>query len=138
MFYLGNYLLLKRDPGLPETMYLCYFADRSLEWYPEWSIDLGSPVAQRVVTTVDLKISGGPVGIYRRLFEKGEVLVNPTQSPITVQLPKPMQQVTPEGGGAVGKDGTVTPTPSLVHEPAASSVVVAPKSAVILLHPVSL
>lgn len=58
-------------------------------------------------------------------------------SSLPLQLDNPMQQVTPKGGGAVGKDGAVTPAPNLVHEPRASSVVVPAKSAVILLHHVN-
>ena len=48
MFYLGNYLLLKRDPGLPETLYLCYFAQSPLEWYAATSSTVLSAMTTRL------------------------------------------------------------------------------------------
>ena len=107
MFYLGNYMLLKRDPGLAETTYLCYFAHSTLEWYPEWELELGMPTAAAPRTAAGLKRPGA-AGIYQRAFEKGLVLVNPTKQPIKVQLQRTMHNAIPQGGGKVGADGSVS------------------------------
>jgi hypothetical protein len=72
-YYLGNYLLVKGH-----YTYLDYFADGPLEWYPEWSVDLGTPT-----TSV---ASLASAGVYRRDFTKGSVLVNPSSSDVTVSL----------------------------------------------------
>ena len=77
MFYLGNYLLLKGDPGTKEMTYLCYFHATTLEWYPEWEIDLGMPT-HMAGRTVDDLARPGVKGIYQRDFANGQVLVNPT------------------------------------------------------------
>ena len=61
------------------------------------------------------------------------MFVNTSTALITVQLTTPMHEIIPKGGGAVGVDGAVTPPPSLARE-MVSSVVVAAKSASILLH----
>jgi hypothetical protein len=96
MYYLGNYLLVKG-----RHTYLEYFAAGPLEWYPEWTIDLGPPVAGPVADVSSL-LQGG---VYRRDFAKGSVLVNPSGSAVTVSLGGTFQHVVPSGGGAVAASG---------------------------------
>ncbi len=98
LYYRANYLLTKGSRS-----YLFYFAASTLEWYPEWTLDLGPPVAPP--TTVDALAWQG---IYRRDFVRGMVLLNPCASAVSVTLEAAMQQVTPRNGGAVGSDGTTT------------------------------
>lgn len=131
LYYLGNYLLLKGQQ--PESTYLCYFKHSALEWYPEWAIELGMPMTPIAGTVSELQRPGGPKGIFERRFEQGLVMVNPTPSAISVVLPEMMHLVTPTGGGAVGKEGTVTPAPALTYH-AATTVVVPSHSAAILLN----
>ena len=100
LYYLANYLLAKGS-----RTYLFYFAGSTLEWYPEWNLGLGVPVAPP--TTVDALAWQG---VYRRDFAKGVVLLNPGATSVSVTLETPMQQVTPQGGGAVASDGTTTGT----------------------------
>jgi hypothetical protein len=121
LYYLGNYLLVKGH-----HTYLEYFASTPLEWYPEWGIDLGAPTTP-ATTQVSSLLTGG---VYRRDFAKGSALVNPSSSPVTVQLGATQQQVTPSGGGAV--DATGNTSGSLTRMPV-TSVVVGATSAVILL-----
>src|SRR5439155_11214350 len=83
-YYLGNYLLVKG-----KHTYLDYFASGPLEWYPEWTIDLGAPVAGPAASVDDLASSG----VYRRDFEKGSVLVNPSGATVTVSLGATMKRV---------------------------------------------
>jgi hypothetical protein len=120
LYYLANYLLVKGT-----RTYLFYFAADTLEWYPEWEIDLGAPVA--APTNADALAWQG---VYRRDFAKGSVLVNPGTVAISVTLTAPMQRIDPQGGGAVSVDGTVTAT---VASTAVTSLSLAPGSGAILL-----
>jgi len=121
MYYLGNYLLVKGHHA-----YLDYFASGPLEWYPEWAIDLGAPMAPNA-TDVTALASGG---VYRRDFANGSVLVNPTSSSVNVPLGATYQQVTPSGGGPVDATGA---TPGSLTMLPVTSVSVGATTAVILL-----
>lgn len=120
LYYLGNYLLVKSDRS-----YLEYFAAGPLEWYPEWSLALGAPTTTG--TTVDDLASGG---VYRRDFEHGAVLVNPTGATVTVSLGTGYQHVVPTGGGAVDDAGD---EPGSLTMTAVTSLDVAANSAEIVL-----
>jgi hypothetical protein len=120
LYYLANYLLVKWN-----RTYLFYFAAATLEWYPEWEIDLGAPVA--APTNVDALAWQG---VYRRDFAKGSVLVNPGTSTVLLTLAAPMQRIDPQGGGAVPADGT--PTGTVASTPV-TSFSLAPGSGAILL-----
>ncbi len=121
MYYLGNYLLVKG-----KHTYLEYFLDGALEWYPEWKIDLGAPVAGPAADVSSLLQSG----VYRRDFAKGSVLVNPGGSSVTVSLGATYQRVVPSGGGAVDGSGA---EPGSLSMQGVTSVVVQPASAEIVL-----
>jgi hypothetical protein len=121
LYYLGNYLLVKGH-----HTYLDYFASGPLEWYPEWTVDLGAPTTAGT-TDVSKLLSGG---VYRRDFAKGIVLVNPSAAPVTVSLSKSYELVTPTGGGAVDASGN--PTGS-VSTSSVTSVTVGATTAAILL-----
>jgi hypothetical protein len=121
MYYLGNYLLVKGH-----HTYLDYFASGPLEWYPEWSIDLGAPTTEGTTDVTTLASSG----VYRRDFAKGSVLVNPTSSSVTVDLGGSYQQVVPSGGGAVDTTGA---TPGAVMMQPVTSVTVGATTAAIVL-----
>jgi hypothetical protein len=121
MYYLGNYLLVKGHHA-----YLDYFdSNGPLEWYPEWTVDLGAPTTATTTKVSDL-LSGG---VYRRDFAKGSVLVNPSGSPVTVQLAG--QQVVPSGGGQVPAAGTA---PGSITTNTVTSITVGATSAEIVLH----
>jgi Hypothetical glycosyl hydrolase family 15 len=120
LYYLANYLLVKNG-----STYLDYFADSPLEWYPEWTLDLGAPM-QTGMTVTDLASNG----IYQRDFAKGTVLVNPTTCPVTVTLGSTMQLVAPEGGGPIDAAGD---TPGSITTSPVTSVEVAASGAAILL-----
>jgi hypothetical protein len=121
MYYLGNYLLVKSH-----ATYLDYFANGPLEWYPEWTINLGAPVSP-ATTDVSTLLSNG---VYRRDFANGSVLVNPSASTVTVPLGSTYQQVVPTGGGAVDTSGNPSGTLSMMS---VTSVDVGPTTAVIVM-----
>ena len=121
LYYLANYLLVKGH-----ATYLDYFAGGPLEWYPEWTVDLGAPTGP-VVTDVSALASGG---VYRRDFAKGSVLVNPATSTVNVDLGATLNLVAPSGGGAIDASGNVAG--SVMTSPV-TSVALAPTSAAIVL-----
>jgi hypothetical protein len=94
-YLLASYLLAKGS-----KTYVSYFATSTLDWYPEWTLDLGS--AEKTATTVD-DLSWK--GVYRRDFAKGVALVNPNTRSVRIDLGGMFKRVEPEGGGAVGADG---------------------------------
>jgi hypothetical protein len=121
LYYLGNYLLVKGH-----YTYLDYFAAGPLEWYPEWSVDLGEPLVP-VAADVSALASAG---VYRRDFANGSVLVNPSSATVSVTLGTTYQQVLPNGGGAVDTNGDLPGTLSM--QPV-TSLSLAPTSAAIIL-----
>jgi hypothetical protein len=123
LYYLGNYLLVKGH-----ATYLDYFASGPLEWYPEWTIDLGPPLAPPAANVSALAQGG----VYRRDFAKGSVLVNPTASAVSVTLASSMNLVTPTGGGAVDTTGAASGSFSTQS---VTQVTVAATSAAIVLSP---
>jgi hypothetical protein len=120
MYYLGNYLLVKG-----QHTYVEYFASGPLEWYPEWTIDLGAPIAGPAADVSSLLQNG----VYRRDFAKGSVLVNPSGSVVTVSLGGTLQRVVPSGGGAVDTTGaepgslSMQPVTSIAVQPATAEIV---------------
>jgi hypothetical protein len=122
IYYLANYLLVRGDRS-----YLDYFAGGPLEWYPEWDVDLGTPVT--TAATVATLAQGGT---YQREFAKGWAVVNPSASPATVTFPAGAKLLVPQGGGTIpvdgGEPGTVTTTP-------VTMLTLAPQTAAILLKP---
>ncbi len=122
LYYLGNYLLVKG-----RHTYLDYFAGGPLEWYPEWTVDLGAPTTP-APANVSALLSDG---VYRRDFAHGSVLVNPSSSPVTVTLGGTYQHVVPAGGGAVGTSGA---EPGSLTMTAVTSVTVGATTAEIVLN----
>jgi hypothetical protein len=120
-YYLANYLLVKGDRS-----YLEYFATSPLEWYPEWGLDLGRPLATGTTAAADLAVGG----IYRRDFERGVAIVNPTNAPVLVKLASPMKRAEPAGGGVIDPNGTL---PGVVNGTTVDRIVVPAHDAEILL-----
>jgi hypothetical protein len=95
-YLLASYLLVKGT-----RTYLFYIASSTLEWYPEWGLDLGAP--QKTAARVDDLLWNG---VYRRDFANGVVLVNPTTRGVRLNLGATFKRVEPQGGGAVSSAGT--------------------------------
>ena len=120
LYYLANYLLVRGDRS-----YLDYFAGGPLEWYPEWEVDLGAPVAT-AATVGDLATGGA----YEREFANGWAVVNPTASAATLTFPASARLVTPQGGGAIDAAGD---EPGSITYGSAASLTLEPSTAAIIL-----
>ena len=128
LFALGSYLLVKGNRA-----YLNIELGAGPEWWPGYDIPIGAPVdsAARIADLYE------PVaGLYRRDFDDGFVLVNPTNPwdgsgvTHTVSLGITYYLAEPHGGGAVPQSGT--PTGSLTYRPV-TSITLGPYSAAVLL-----
>jgi hypothetical protein len=120
LYYLANYLLVRGD-----RTYIDYFAGGPLEWFPEWSVDLGAPVA--TAATVDALAAGGA---YQREFANGWAIVNPGDGAVTLTFPAGARQVMPQGGGAIDAAGDAPGTTA--YAPATSLMLAAHSGAIVL------
>ena len=105
--------------------YVFYFASSALEWYPEWNLDLG--VARKDAATVNDLLWNG---IYRRDFANAVVLVNPTTTPVRVDLGGTLARVDLQGGDTVSRLGAASGQIVLSR---VTTVEIAAKDAVILM-----
>jgi hypothetical protein len=119
-YLLANYLLAKG-----RRTYVFYFASSPLEWYPEWSLDLGE-----ARTTADSVDELAWNGVYRRDFAKGVVFVNPATTPVRVNPGTGVKRVELLGGGEVSRSGSVTGTLGMSSM---DTLEIAPKSAEIVM-----
>ncbi len=105
------------------------FQHSSLEWYPEYTLDLG-PYTSEPQPEVDAYWQSD-WKVYRRDYVKGMVLVNPSGSATTISnLGGSYRLVTAEGGGAVDSDGDL---PGVLKTQTVSYVTVPAHSARVLL-----
>jgi hypothetical protein len=119
-YFLANYLLVKGT-----RTYLDYFGNSIFEWYPEWELDLGRPLIT-ARTIADLADGG----CYRRDFEHGVALVNPTSAPVTATFASPVRRIEFDGGGSIDVNGT---PPRALRTTTLRAIVVAPRSAEIVM-----
>jgi|GEM_PF-6248798 len=98
---IGSYLLLRNG-----TSYIMF--GNALAWYPEYEIDLGAYLAEPPSDLEALRVagSGGSVGgLYERLYARGVVLVNSSNSNLNYALTAPMKKAQWSGGGQVDSNG---------------------------------
>ena len=108
-----------------DRTYLDYFAAGPLEWYPEWSVDVGAPV-----TTAPNVDALAVAGAYQREFAAGWAVVNPGDTAVTLTFPAGARQVVPQGGGAVDAAGD---TPGTIAYAAATSLTLVAHSGAVVL-----
>ena len=98
LYLLANYLLVKGSHTYINT-------DIGLdpEWFPEYDIDIGSPL-DSLPANVDSWLDAGS-GLYVRAYTEGLAVVNPTDSTRTMELDGTYYRITPVGGGDVPADG---------------------------------
>jgi hypothetical protein len=124
LFVLGTYLLIKGT-----HTYLNLDIAMEPEWFPEYAIDLGSPIDPLPVT-IDAYFNATSQ-VYVRHYAKGMVLVNPSDTAHTVNLGGTYYRATPSGGGLVPEDGSA---PGTINYPAVTSVNLGAHQAAIALN----
>lgn len=128
MFALGSYLLVKGD-----RTYLNIDLGQDPEWWPEYDIPIGSPRKSIVSGITDLDPDGDK--IYRRDFDNGFVLVNPTSpwdgTGVTrkISLGGTCYLAVTSGGGTVPETGVPS---GVVRYKAVTGVTLRPYSAAVL------
>jgi hypothetical protein len=122
LFVLGSYLLIKGS-----RTYINLDTGLELEWFPEYSADLGAAV-DSLPSTIDGLFDAG-WQVYARRYQRGLVLVNPSATARSVTLPAPMARLAPSGGGEVPASGQA---PGSLAYVAAASVTLEPHRAAIL------
>jgi Hypothetical glycosyl hydrolase family 15 len=98
-FVVGCHLLTKGN-----RTYLNMFDKSTLEWYPEYTVPLGTYVAAPVADLSQYWNSAW--GVYQRNFANGMVLVNPSTTAVTINLDGTYLLVRSSGGGAVPGSGS--------------------------------
>lgn len=123
-FVVGSYLLTKGPHS-----YLNMFQKSTLEWYPEYSLDLGAYAAE---PQPDAAAYWNPAWrLFRRDYARGMVLVNPSPDPVQVsELGATYRLATAAGGGLVGPDGK---TPGALAVVPVASITIPAHSARVLL-----
>ncbi|HET6382782.1 MAG TPA: putative glycoside hydrolase [Armatimonadota bacterium] len=126
-FIVGSYLLTKGAHS-----YLNMFHKNSLEWYPEYTLDLGAP---RSGPRADVMTYWDPAWkVFRRDFTRGMALVNPGAEPVVVpDLAGTFDVVEAIGGGPVGADGVEPGT--LKSHPVTSITIPSHSARILLMHP---
>jgi hypothetical protein len=123
LFALGSYLLIKGRHS-----YINLESGDEPEWWPEYGIDLGAPLA--TATSGIGELAAGD--LYRRDFANGFVLVNPSGAPVTVTLASDHRRVEAQGGGFVPENGAA---PGTLTYTTVRAVTLEPFSAAVLLSP---
>jgi hypothetical protein len=124
MFVLGTYLLIKG-----KYTYLNLDIAMEPEWFPEYAIDLGAPLA--ALPAGIATFYNATWQVYARHFAKGLVLVNPSNTAHTVDLGGTYFRANPVGGGLVPSNGSA---PGSVSYTAVTSLSLGPHQAAIVLH----
>ena len=101
MFATASYLLVK---GSATYLNLLSSDAVALEYYPEYTLDLGG--ARSVVPSGIAALWSPAWGVYRRDYTNGLALVNPGDTQVTISnLGARYWRVTTSGGGVVGASG---------------------------------
>ncbi len=93
MFVLGSYLLVKGS-----HTFVNMWIGSEPQWFPEYGLDLGRPLATAPNTIGRLAIGQG---LFERRYQHGVVVVNPSSEARTLAIRAPVEVVRPVGGGAL-------------------------------------
>ncbi len=126
LFVLGSYLLIKGA-----HTYINLDIALEPEWFPEYTMDLGSPIDP---LPADISTDFHPVWqVYVRHYAKGLVMVNPSGTAHNIDLGGTYYRVNPSGGGLVPEDGSA---PGALSYSAVASINLGPHQAAIVLNAV--
>ena len=125
MFLVGSYLLVKGS----RTYITLSGAEVDCEWFPEYEIGIGGYLGDIPSDIDDLYVPSW--GVYRRDYDDGFVLVNPTETARQIaDLGGSFGLVSASGGGAVPENGlpagnlSVSPVTALTLSAHAAAVLI--------------
>ena len=128
MYTLAHYLLLKG-----RHTFLNFELGQAPEWWPEYDVPIGAPVAELPPSTAGLYDAAR--GVHVREYTNGRVYLNAGPAARTFALGGTFQRATPEGGGLVPANA-VLPAAWRVDYASASSLTLAPgQGAVVVVDP---
>jgi len=123
MFTLGSYLLIKGT-----YTYLNLDLGSDVNWYPEYTIPIGSPISP--VTNAE-SLENSTIGMYVRYYTEGIVFVNPGTTTQSASVNGYL--ATPSGGGYVPTTG-ILPVAWTVTYTEVTQITVASLTAAIVLY----
>ena len=123
LFALGTYLLVKGSRA-----FLNSELDLEPEWWPEYDVPIGAPLTGPAASAAAMYDAGA--GVYRRAFDNGEVLVNPSGTTREVALGRTRRLLEVSGGGTLPASGV--PTGTLSYR-LVTHVTLPPQSGAVLL-----
>jgi hypothetical protein len=123
LFTLATYLLIKGD-----LTYFNFTTGQAPEWWPEYDVPIGSPLAPTPASSHALFAQG----VYQREYSNGRVLVNPGATTQVVDLGAVYYRAQPTGGGGVPWNGGLpsawhveyAPTSQVTLQPGQGAVLV--------------
>jgi len=125
VFSVASYLLVSGDNVVFSMADAEHVKTNSLLYYPEYTLDLGAPLGPYTRTEE---------GLYLRVFEKGMVVVNPSENKTLTYTPEETYlNVIPVGGGEVDENGNWEG--SLSYEEISGEITLPPISAYLLVSP---
>lgn len=125
LFTLGSWLLVKGGRS-----YVNLDQGLAPEWWPEYEIPVGAPLAPPPAAVAGLYVPSNLV--YEREFTNGRVIVNPSPASRTVNVTGLWYRAAPSGGGVVPASGVLPPSWAVSYVPV-SQVTVGPGEAAILV-----
>ncbi|HEX4947057.1 MAG TPA: putative glycoside hydrolase [Blastocatellia bacterium] len=126
-FYIANYLLVKGA-----RTFVNLELGQEPEWFPEYDIPIGSPTDSLPVNVDGWRDAA--TGLYRRSYSNGMVLVNPTNTTLTMNLGKTYYLARASGGGYLPADGV--PTGSINYQ-ATNAITLTAGTAAILVNTIN-
>lgn len=128
MHTLASYLLIKG-----RHTFLNFETGQSPEWWPEYTIPIGAPLASAPATTAGL--FDPAKGVYMRDYSNGQVYLNAGTTTRTFALGATYQRALPTGGGDVPYDGVIPSAWRVDHAPVSSLSLVPGEAAIVLVDP---
>lgn len=125
MHTLATYLLLKGRHS-----FLNFEVGQTPEWWPEYDVPIGAPLASAAPNTAALYDPAK--GVYTREYSNGRVFLNAGTTTRSFALGATYQRALPTGGGDVPANG-VLPTSWTVNYAAVSSLTLAPGEGAVVL-----
>ncbi len=128
MHSLASYLLIKG-----RHTFLNFETGQSPEWWPEYTIPIGAPLASPPLTAAGL--FDPAKGVYVRDYSNGQVYLNVGTTTRTFALGATYQRALQSGGGDVPYDGVLPSAWRVDYAPVSALTLVPGEAAIVLVDP---